>query len=108
MEYAVELTGRAERDLKKLLEYIEVLNSPSARRWFNGLEKAIYGLDRFPRRCSLAREARKEGHPIRQLLYGKKPGVYRVLFEIQELTRRVRVLAIRHGARDEWNRKKSS
>jgi plasmid stabilization system protein ParE len=107
MEYAVELTLRAERDLNELLKYIEALNSSSARRWFNGLEKAIYGLDRLPRRCSLARESRKEGRPIRQLLYGKKPGVYRVLFEIQEWTRTVRVLAIRHGARDDWNRKNS-
>jgi plasmid stabilization system protein ParE len=108
MEYAVDLTLRAGRDLDELFEYLNASNSPAARRWFNGLEKAIYSLQRFPRRCSRAREARKASYPIRQLLYGKKPDVYRVLYEIEELTRTVRVLAIRHGARDEWKPVKTS
>jgi mRNA-degrading endonuclease RelE of RelBE toxin-antitoxin system len=33
------------------------------------------------------------------LLYGKKPHVYRVIYEVDEKWRSVLVLAIRHGAR---------
>src|SRR6266481_10154918 len=51
MAYAVELTLRAERDLDDLYEYLSAEHPAVARRWFNGLEKAIFTLERFPRRC---------------------------------------------------------
>ena len=34
------------------------------------------------------------------LLYGKKPHVYRVIYQIDEQRQLVTVLAIRHGARE--------
>jgi toxin ParE1/3/4 len=108
MGYAVNLSRRAERDLLELFEYIDSSNSAVARRWFNGLEQAIYSLERFPRRAPRVPEARKLGRPLRHLLYGGKPDVYRVLYEIDDLTRTILVLAIRLGARDEWSPGKSS
>jgi plasmid stabilization system protein ParE len=108
MEYAVKLTRRAERDLYLLFEYISASNSAAARRWFNGLERAIFGLRRSPRRCPRARESIRTGRQIRHLLYSNKPNVYRVLYEVHDATKSVFVLAIRHGARDEWNPKKST
>lgn len=42
--------------------------------------------------------------PLRHLLYGKKPHVYRVLYEIDEPQRTVWVLTIRHGARKNMQR----
>jgi len=101
MGYAVELTRRAARDLNDLFEYLDASNSSSARRWFNGLEKAISSLGQFPRRCPRATESRRAVHLIRHLLFGKKPDIYRVLYEIEELAKTVRVLSIRHGAREE-------
>jgi toxin ParE1/3/4 len=100
MAYAVELTRRAERDLSDLYEYLSAQHSSVARRWFNGLEKAIFTLERFPRRCQRAPEAPRTGRPLRHLLYGTKPNLYRVLYEIDETRKLVRVLTIRHGARD--------
>ena len=100
MAYAVELTLRAERDLGDLYEYLSAEHSAVARRWFNGLEKAILTLERFPSRCPRAPEARRAGWPLRQLLYGNKPDVYRIVYEIDQTLRIVRVLTIRHGARD--------
>jgi toxin ParE1/3/4 len=102
MAYIVELTFRAERDLNYLYEYIEAANSAAAARWYNGLEQAIYGLERFPRRCPRAPEARRVKRPLRHLLYGAKPDVYRVLYEVDEARKLVRVLTIRHGAMDEF------
>jgi plasmid stabilization system protein ParE len=107
MEYAVKLTRRAERDLYLLFEYLSASNSTAARGWFNGLERAIYGLRRSPRRCPRAPELTRAGHPLRHLLYSNKPNVYRALNEVRDLTKTVLVVAIRHGARDKWNPKKS-
>src|ERR1700722_19522111 len=103
MGYAVKISRRAERDLDELFRYLDAANSRLARRWFNRLEKAIYSLDRFPRRCPRAPEARRLGRSLRHLLYSRKPDVYRVLYEIRESRKTVLVLAIQHSARDQWN-----
>ncbi len=100
MAYAVELTLRAERDLSALHEFLSAEHSTVARMWFNGLEKAICTLEKFPRRCPRAPESRRASRPLRHLLYGTKPDVYRVLYEIDEPRRIVWVLTVRHGARD--------
>lgn len=102
MAYTVELTRRAERDLVDLYEYLSAKHSAAARRWFNGLERAILGLGRFPRRCPIAPDARKGDWPLRHLLYGRKQDIYRILFEIHEARNVVRIVTIRHGARDEF------
>src|ERR1017187_805447 len=69
MAYAVELTLRAERDLDDLYESLSAEHSTVVRRWFNGLEKAIYTLERFPRRCPRAPEAGRTNRSLRHLLY---------------------------------------
>ena len=99
MAYHVELTLRAAGDLDYLYQQIHVTESLAAARWYNGLEKAIYILERFPRRCPLAPEARKAQRPVRHLLYGTKPHVYRIIFRITERRKSVDILHIRHGAR---------
>ena len=100
MAYLVELTARATSDLDYL--YSNAAESRAAARWFNGLEKAVYTLERFPRRCPVAPESRKAKRPLHHLLYGKKPHVYRVIYEVDEAHQLVRVLTIRHGAMEEW------
>jgi len=102
MAYHVELTVRATRDLDYLYQQVHVAESSTAARWYNGLEKAIYTLGRFPRRCPLAPEAERIKRPVRHLPYGRKPNVYRVLYEIDEPRKAVRVLTIRPGAMDEF------
>lgn len=72
--------------------------SAAAARWFNRLERAICTLEAYPRRGPPAPEARRSGKPLRHLLYGKKPHVYRVIYEINEPEKLVRVITIRHGA----------
>jgi len=67
-------------------------------RWLNGLEAANMTLEQFPRRCPIAPEGVQTKQPLRHLLYGRKPHVYRVLYEIDELRKTIRVFTIRHGA----------
>jgi plasmid stabilization system protein ParE len=102
MAYLVELTLRAERDLEYLYQRISANDSPAAARWFNELEEAIYTLERLPRRCPVAPESRKAKRRLRQLLYGAKRDVYRVIYEIAESRKVVRVLTIRHAAMDKF------
>jgi plasmid stabilization system protein ParE len=82
--YAVELTLRAARDLDYLYGRVHAAESTAAARWFSGLEKAVNSLERFPRRCSVAPESKKTKRSLRHLLHGKKPHVYRVIYEIDE------------------------
>jgi len=99
MEYRVELTARAMRDLESLYLEKNATESPDAARWYNGLEQAVVTLATHPDRCPSAPEARRSKRPLRHLLYGAKPHVYRVIFEVDAQRHTVWVLTIRHGAR---------
>jgi len=99
MTYRVELTRRAERDLRRLHHDINAKHSGDARDWFNGLERLIATLDRFPERGGVTPEDPR----LKQLLYGHRPRAYRVIYAINNAQRVVRVVHIRHGARDIMN-----
>ena len=104
MAYLVELTFRAARDLDYLYERISADDSVLAASWFSGLEKAIYTLERFPRRCPVASESKRAKLRLRHLLYGAKRDLYRVIYEIDESRKVVRVLTVRYGAMDQFIR----
>ena len=99
MTYRVELADRAARDLESLYAEKSAVESPTAVRWYNRLEKAVFALGSYPYRCPVAPESRKMKRKLWHLLYGKKPHVYRVICEIDEGRKTVWMLAIRHGAR---------
>jgi toxin ParE1/3/4 len=99
MTYAVELATRAVRDLEVLYVEKNAAESLAAADWYNGLEQAVYALASYPHRCPVAPEARRLKRRLRHLLYGKKPHVYRVIYEVDEGRQAVWVLTIRHGAR---------
>lgn len=100
MEYRVELTDRAKRDLTDLYLRFSATESTTVARWFNGLEKAVYSLASLPRRCPIAPESMPSGKQLRHLLYGKKPHIYRAIYRIDERRKTVFILTIRHGAMD--------
>ncbi|HTF26018.1 MAG TPA: type II toxin-antitoxin system RelE/ParE family toxin [Candidatus Limnocylindria bacterium] len=99
MAYLIEFADRAARDLEALYVEKNAAESQAASRWYNGLEEAVYALANYPRRCPVATEARKLRRELRHLLYGKKPHVYRVIYEVDESRQTVWVLTVRHGAR---------
>ena len=45
-------------------------------------------------------EAKELGYPARHLLYGKRKGVYRIIFHIRDDEHHVRVLRVWHSSRD--------
>jgi toxin ParE1/3/4 len=99
MTYRVEFSFRALHDLEILYVEKNVAESQAAWRWFNGLEKAVEGLATLSHRCPIAPEAQRANRELRNLLYGNKPHIYRVIYEVDEPNRLIKVFHIRHGAR---------
>ena len=98
MAFRVRTTAKAKRDLDAILVWLQSQQAGEAGlRWFQGLRDAIGSLSNMPRRCMLAPEDKVFPFEVRQLLYGNRPHVYRVLFTIEHDT--VTVLHIRHGRR---------
>jgi toxin ParE1/3/4 len=102
MAYRVELTIRAQQDLNYIFDRITADDSAIAGAWYSGLQKAIRTLANLPRRCPINAESRKMKAELRHLLYGSKPDVYRVIYDIDESRKLVRVITIWHAARDEF------
>jgi len=65
-------------------------------RWARGLRAKIATLKTGPRRCPIDPDSEVYGEEVRVLLYGKRRGVYRVLFAIRGDA--VHVLTVRHSA----------
>jgi plasmid stabilization system protein ParE len=102
MAFRVQTTERSDADAEELLEWLESHDAGDAGiRWFMALQDAIESLAIMPRRCALAPENATFPFEVRQLLYGRKPHVYRILFTIVDEV--VFVLHIRHGRRAPWS-----
>ncbi|MGC2660889.1 MAG: type II toxin-antitoxin system RelE/ParE family toxin [Bryobacteraceae bacterium] len=99
MAFEVKYSARAEKDLDDILGWLLAQGAgETGLRWFEGLRKAVGTLTDLPQRCLLARENDSVPFEMRQLLYGRRPHVYRILFTIEGST--VSILRIRHGRRE--------
>jgi plasmid stabilization system protein ParE len=96
MTYRVELTSRAERDLEMIFLEINASSSGAAERWFRALERKIIALRTMPDRGAIVPGTRG----LRQILHGRKPDVYRIVYRVGSRAGVVLVLHIRHGRRD--------
>ncbi len=97
MKYRVLVLPRAAAEIEEAYLWIAERAPDSAVKWFNGLYSVIDTLEIFPERCPHAPEDDFFQQEIRQLLYGKRIGCYRILFTIDGDT--VYILHVRHGAR---------
>ncbi len=88
---------QAETDIERIYRWVVSEAPLRGAEWFNGRVEAIGTLCRNPERCALAPEGPLFEEPVRQLVYGKRSGRYRVLFTMRGET--VEVLHVRHGAR---------
>jgi toxin ParE1/3/4 len=89
------LTGRAVRDLERLYDSIHAATSQKAFEWFNKLVDTIYSLDHLPERGTV----NPKNNTQRQLFFGDKAHIYKVVYDIDKRRRIVSVVHIRHGAR---------
>lgn len=104
MTYHVELTAKAEWDVESVLRWFHEQRATTAGgRWLKQLMARIATLERHPERCRLADEADELGIELRELLFGKRHGTYRILFVVEAET--VSILHIRHAARSALSRR---
>ena len=104
MAYRVSLTTQARSDIADVYAYIVRAGAvESAGKWVERIENEISSLDEMPSRCPVAPESEKFGIEIRQFIFGKRTGTYRVIFRVYEGDQEVHILTIRHTSRDEMN-----
>jgi plasmid stabilization system protein ParE len=97
--YQVRITAKAEQDIEGVLRWYHDQSAPDAgQRWVDRLLAKIATLEKHPQRCRFAREAREVNVELRELLIGRRRGIFRILFVIEEPM--VVILHIRHSARD--------
>jgi plasmid stabilization system protein ParE len=96
--YRVVVTAKARADAIQAFRWIAERSPDAATRWHVGLEKAIATQSKMPEHCPVAEdESEQLGITLRQLLYGRRQGVYRILFSIEGET--VTLHYVRHSAR---------
>jgi plasmid stabilization system protein ParE len=99
VKYRVRLTAKAEADVDGVLRWFHEQQALAAGgRWFARLMAKLDTLETYPERCRVAGESEDLGVEIRELLFGKRQGIYRILFQIEGRT--VQILRVWHGARD--------
>jgi plasmid stabilization system protein ParE len=97
VEYKIEVTEIAAAEIDSAYQWINERAPDAADRWYDGLMAALRSLRQNPRRCARLFTTDFVELEIRQLVYGRRRGRYRVLFTIDGDT--IRVLRVRHGAR---------
>jgi plasmid stabilization system protein ParE len=98
MAYRFEFTARAMSDADEAYHWLKEKPPERAARWYEGLFEQIETLNEHPRRCPLAAESDAFDEEIRQLLFGRRQGVYQILFVVRGEV--ISILSIRHGARN--------
>lgn len=91
--FRVEITLRAETDVKEIWAYIAADSPERASRFMRELENQVGKLERFPERCPPLPENEILGTEHRHLIYGN----YRTVFRISGKT--IFILRILHGSR---------
>jgi plasmid stabilization system protein ParE len=93
MRYLVIVTPEAEANIAAAYEYIAARSPMNAATWLRDLYQQIDGLEEFPRRFGEAREQPHVSMEIRQAIFKS----HRIIFTIDDASRTVYVLYIRHG-----------
>jgi plasmid stabilization system protein ParE len=97
MKYRIEISAEAQAELREAYLWIYGDSPGNAARWRQRILNAIRTLAELPQRCEIAPESESFRQEIRQLLFGKRSGVYRILFTIERDV--IYILHIRHASR---------
>lgn len=98
MPYQVALADSAKADMERIYDWVVGQAPVRGPEWFKELIDSLYSLEQLPYRCPMAREAAEAQREIRCLRFGRRHGVYRILYEVDETGQTVWILHVRHGA----------
>jgi len=96
MKFTVVIAPSAEADLEQAFLWAAARAPERASRWLAKFQQALASLQSLPERCGIAPESSDCDFEVRQLLFGRKPHVWRALYLIVGME--VRVLHIRRAA----------
>jgi plasmid stabilization system protein ParE len=96
--YAIDIFPRAMADISAAVSWRSRRSAFAAGQVHAGLLRAVRTLANNPERCPLADEAADLGVDLRELHYGRRRNIWRILFTIEGQT--VRILRVRHAAQD--------
>lgn len=100
MAFEVFFTRRANRDVDEKENWLARLGTQAVTRWrarlFHAVEKLEFDALCYPR----IDEADELGLDLREVLFGRRRHVYRVIFLVNEKDRVVLIYRIRHSAQD--------
>ena len=98
MIYTVQITSRAETDLRDIYGYItyELLSPPTAVRQLQRLEEEILGLDQMPNRYPAYLEEPWHSRGLRVMSVDN----YLVFYISDAVTQTVSVIRVMYGGRD--------
>jgi plasmid stabilization system protein ParE len=99
--YRVIIQPRANQDIQRIAYWLRGQSQSSgvALRWARAIRAKIATLKNNPCRCPIDPDSDAYGEETRMLLYGKRRGVYRVLFTIED--DKVHVVTVRHSAQQQ-------
>jgi plasmid stabilization system protein ParE len=98
VSYRVIVTPTANAEALTAFDWYAEQSPGAARRWYKGLSQAIASLAEGPERCPVSEDDSEVlGREVRVKLYGRRRGVYRILFALRG--EEVHILRIRHAAR---------
>ena len=80
--FDVFLTPIADAELAATFHYIRRKAPLAARAWLSRIHNATQTLRTMPERCGRAAEADTTGRDVRELLIGRKPNKFRIVFTI--------------------------
>ena len=95
MAWRVELTERFLSDLDLLYGYIGAAESDGAARWIDKLQETLALLATAPH---IGKPLRND-LTARELIYGNKPHLYRIVYECDEAAQTIYINFIPHGRR---------
>ena len=93
MQYQVIITPSAKADIFETNAWLLENYPDIAEKWLWETSQKITSLAKFPERCPVSPESEAFDVVVRQLICGKKPHTYRILFSIQE--EKVYILRVR-------------
>ena len=97
MSYRIVVTPTADAEAMEAFRWYAERSATVADRWYAGLNKAITSLVEKPSLFPVSHDDSETlGCEIRVRLYGRRRGVFRILYSIEGDT--VWVLRIRHSA----------
>jgi plasmid stabilization system protein ParE len=95
--FRIDITEPALTDAEDYVRFVRAVRKEpaAAERWFRGLVRAIYSLEKSPQRCPVIPEHEEFPFEIRQLIYFS----HRIIFRVDLETKRVVIYRVYYGSR---------